>query len=287
MTFLTSPIEWWIDPFSDAFMREVLALGLLLVLATSVVGTWVVLRGMSFLGDALAHGVVPGIAIAFVLGTSTTVGALIAALAMVSGVSLIRTHSPLPEDTSIGVLFVGFLALGVVVISSHTESYAGDLTRFLFGSVSGVTSDDLVRQAAAAAIAVGGVIVFYRAFLVLTFDEAQAQLLGLRPRLAHAVLLGLLAITIVASFQTVGSLLVFAFLVAPPATAAMLVKRVPLVMATAVVIGSAAVLVGLLVSFHHETATGATMSLVAVVIFLVALIARAGRQAMVGHIRNL
>jgi ABC-type Mn2+/Zn2+ transport system permease subunit len=152
VTFLTSPIEWWIDPFSDAFMREVLALGLLLVLATSVVGTWVVLRGMSFLGDALAHGVVPGIAIAFVLGTSTTVGALIAALAMVSGVSLIRTHSPLPEDTSIGVLFVGFLALGVVVISSHTESYAGDLTRFLFGSVSGVTSDDLVRQAAAAAI---------------------------------------------------------------------------------------------------------------------------------------
>jgi ABC-type Mn2+/Zn2+ transport system permease subunit len=277
--FITNPIEWWIDPFRESFMRDLLVVGLLLVVAMSLVGTWVVLRGMTFLGDALAHGVVPGIAIAFVIGANTTIGALLAAVAMVSGVSLIRAHSPLPEDTSIGVLFVGFLATGVVIVSSQSSNYAGDLTRFLFGSVTGVTNDDLVRQLIAAIIAVIGVVVFHRAFLVMTFDELQARLLGLRPRLAHAALLVLLAVTIVASFQTVGSLLVFAFLVAPPATAAMLVRSVPRVMIAAVLIGWVAVVIGLLISVHHETATGATMSLVAVVIFLLVLAAKAVTQA--------
>ena len=190
-----------------------------MVLTTSVVGTWVVLRGMSFLGDALAHGVLPGIALAFIVGVHTTIGAFVAAIAMVWGINMIRSYSPLPEDTSIGVLFVGFLALAVAIMSSSSGAYVGDLNRFLFGSVTGVDSDDLRRQAIAAVISVGGVIVFYRAFLVMTFDHAQAQVLGLRPRLAHGVLLVLLAISIIASFEAVGNLLVFAFLIAPPATA--------------------------------------------------------------------
>lgn len=249
--------------------------GLLAVLATSVVGTWVVLRGMSFLGDALAHGVLPGIAIAFVLGVNTTVGALLAALVMVAGINLIRSHSPLPDDTSIGVLFVGFLALAVVIMSSQTGSYTGDLTRFLFGSITGIDNADLIRQSVAAIVSVVGVTVFYRAFLVMTFDETQAQLLGLRPRLAHAALLVLLAFSIVASFEAVGNLLVFAFLIAPPATATLIVKRVPLIMVVAVAIGSIAVIIGLLISFHHDTAGGATMALAAVVIFLIVLTAKA------------
>ena len=138
MTWLTDPWAWWVDPFVDnGFMRDALAAGLLTVITTSMVGTWVVLRGMTFL-DALAHGVLPGIVIAFTSAYSTTLGALLAAGAMVGGISLIRSHSPLPDDTSIGVLFVGFLALAVVIMSTQRASYTGDLNRFLFGSVAGV-----------------------------------------------------------------------------------------------------------------------------------------------------
>lgn len=281
MEFLTDPITWWVEPFtSNEFMRNALYAGLLTVLATSVVGTWVVLRGMSFLGDALAHGVLPGIAIAFIIGVDTTVGALVAAVVMVAGINLLRSYSPLPEDTSIGVLFVGFLALAVVIMSSQSGSYTGDLNRFLFGSITGVDNGDLLRQGAAAAISVAGVVILYRAFLVMTFDETQARLLGLHPRLAHGALLVLLAISIVASFETVGNLLVFAFLVAPPATATLLVRRVPIIMVTAVGVGAVSVVVGLLVSLHHNTAAGATMALTAVTVFLAVLLGRAIRQAI-------
>lgn len=272
MEVVTDPWSWWVEPFLDnPFMRQALWAGLLAMLATSVVGTWVVLRGMSFLGDALAHGVLPGIAIAFILGVSTTLGALVAALAMMAGIGLIRARSPLPEDTSIGVLFVGFLALAVMIMSSQEGSYTGDLNRFLFGSVTGVTGNDLVRQGLAAAVSLVGVAVFYRAMLVLTFDPTQARLLGLRPRLTHAVLLALVAVSIVASFETIGSLLVFAFLVAPPAAASLLVRRVPMIMVVAVAFGTLSVVVGILVSYHHATAAGATMALTSVALFFVVL----------------
>ncbi len=281
ISFLTDPIAWWVDPFTDnVFMRDALYAGLLAVLATSVVGIWVVLRGMSFLGDALAHGVLPGIAIAFITGQNLTLGAIAAALLMVGGVNLLRNHSPLPEDTSIGVLFVGFLALGVVIMSRESSAYSGDLNRFLFGSILGITSDDLLLIAGAAALSIIGVVVFYRALLVMTFDETQALLLGLRPRLANAVLLVLLAFSIVASFRVVGNLLVVAFLIAPPAAASLLVRRVPVMMAAAVTLGSVAVVVGLLVAFHEGTAPGATMALVSVLIFLAVVVGRAVATAL-------
>ena len=272
MEFLTDPWTWWIEPFTaNVFMQRALLAGLLAVVATSVVGTWVVLRGMTFLGDALAHGVLPGIALAVVIGVSPTLGALVAAAVMVGGVHVVRRHSPLPEDASIGLLFVGMLALAVVIVSAGAAADAGDLHRVLFGSVTGLEADDLWRQAIAAAIAVGGAIAFHRAFLVLTFDETQAELLGLRPRLAHLALMGLVAMSVVASFEAVGSLLVFAFLVAPPATAVLVARRIPLVMATAVGVGSVAVVLGALISYHHDTAAGATMALVAVVLCFVVM----------------
>ena len=288
MDFITDPVGWWIDPFvSNQFMQNALFAGVLVVLTTSSVGTWVVLRSMSFLGEALAHGVLPGIAIAFIIGADTTVGALIAAIAMVLGVNLVRAHSPLPTDTSIGVLFVGFLALGVVILSSQSGSYVGDLNRFLFGSITGIERDDLLRQAIAAAITVAAALIFYRAFLVLTFDETQAQLLGLRPRLTHVVLLVLIAVAVVASFEAVGSLLVVAFLIAPAATATMLLRRVPIIIATAIGIGVLSVFIGLLVSFHYDTAAGATMALVAVSMFMLALAAQTIRRNVVRFRRGV
>jgi ABC-type Mn2+/Zn2+ transport system permease subunit len=281
MSWLTDPVDWWITPFADnPFMRDALWAALLTVLCTSLIGTWVVLRGLSFLGDALAHGVLPGIAIAFVMGSNTTIGALIAAIAMVGGVQLIRTASPLPDDASIGVLFVGFLALAVVVMSAQTGRGAGDLTRFLFGSINAVDSTDLRTLLLVAGITVTGVILLHRALLVSTFDVTQARLFGFRPQLTHFALLVLLALSIVASFETVGSLLVFAFLIAPPATASLIVKRVPVMMVTAVAIGGVSAVIGLLVSYHLATATGATMALVTVIAFMVALLVRNGARLL-------
>jgi ABC-type Mn2+/Zn2+ transport system permease subunit len=279
--FLSDPWGWWIAPFVDSeLMRDALLAGILTVVTTSLVGTWVVLRGMSFLGDALAHGVLPGIAIAFIIGVDTSIGALIAAGAMVAGISLIRRHSPLPDDTSIGVLFVGFLALAVVIMSTQRASYTGDLNRFLFGSITGLDGSDVIRQGIAALIALVGVIVFYRAFLVMTFDVSLASMLGLRPGLAQAALLALLAISIVSSFQSVGNLLVFAFLIAPPAAATLLVRRVPMIMAVSIGLGTLATVIGILVSYHHATAAGATMALTSVVIFFVVLAVSVARRAV-------
>ena len=233
MELITDPWSWWVEPFIDnVFMRNALGAGLLTVLCTSVVGVWVVLRGLSFLGDALAHGVLPGIALAFINDASITVGALVAAISMVVAINVVRSASPLPDDTSIGVLFVGFLALAVVIMSIRSGSYVGDLNAFLFGSITAVDAADLRRQGVAALVTIGGVVLLHRAFLVLTFDEVQAKLLGLRPRLAHLALLVLVAVSIVASFETVGSLLVFAFLIAPPAAAALLVRRLGSMMLT-------------------------------------------------------
>ena len=281
MDFLSDPWGWWIAPFVDSeLMRDALLAGILTVVTTSLVGTWVVLRGMSFLGDALAHGVLPGIAIAFIIGVDTSIGALVAAGAMVAGISVIRRHSPLPDDTSIGVLFVGFLALAVVIMSTQRASYTGDLNRFLFGSITGLDGSDVIRQGIAALIALVGVVVFYRAFLVMTFDVSLATMLGLRPGLAQAALLALLAISIVSSFQSVGNLLVFAFLIAPPAAATLLVRRVPMIMAVSIGLGSLATVIGVLVSYHHATAAGATMALTSVIIFFVVLAVSVARRAV-------
>jgi ABC-type Mn2+/Zn2+ transport system permease subunit len=281
VNWLTHPVDWWWAPLAEnPFLRDSLWAALLSVLTTSVIGTWVVLRGLSFLGDALSHGVLPGIAIAFVIGGNTRVGALIAALAMVGGVHLIRNASPLPDDASIGVLFVGFLALAVVVMSAQEGRGAGDLTRFLFGSINAVGGSELRTLMVVAAITVGAVIALHRALLVGTFDPTQARLIGFRPELTHFVLLVLLALSIVASFETVGSLLVFGFLIGPPATASLLVKHVPTMMVTAVAIGSLCALIGLLLSYHYGTATGATMALVTVVAFITVLLAQQLRRGI-------
>lgn len=281
MEFLTDPGGWWIRPFVESeALRNALAAVVLTTVCTSLVGTWVVLRGLSFLGDALAHGVLPGVAIAFVLGFNTTVGAFVAAIVMVGGVNVVRSHSPLPDDASIGILFVGFLALAVVIMSSQRATYSGDLDRFLFGSVTGVTGVDLLRQSIAALVTAAGVVGLHRALLISTFDERQATIAGLRPRSTNVALLVLVAVAIVTSFSTVGNLLVFAFLVAPPATATLVVRRIPAIMAVAVAVGTVCGLIGLLVSYHHGTAAGATMALTTVSAFMVALLARSAASAM-------
>jgi ABC-type Mn2+/Zn2+ transport system permease subunit len=259
-----------LDPFQPAFMQRALLAGLLAVLASSVVGTWVVLRNLSFLGDALAHGVIPGMALAVVWGFNLTAGALATAGLMVVGVSLVNRRSRLGEDTGIGLLFVGMLALGVIIIS-RSRSFTTDVQSLLFGDVLGVTAGDIRLQVVSAALVVVVSAVGYRAFLALSFNEAKAASLGLRPAATHLVLLLLIAVAIVSSFRAVGTLLVFGLLVGPPATAALLVRRVWLCMVVAVLFGWAAVVTGLLLSYHHSIAAGASMAGVSIALFFLVL----------------
>lgn len=269
-------MEWITEPFGYAFMQRALVGGILAVVTTSVIGTWVVIRGMTFIGDALAHGVLPGIALAVIWGADIRLGAFVSALVMVGGVGLVNRRANLPEDTGIGLLFVGMLALGVIIISSQ-GSYAGDLSSILFGDILGVSGADLRFQWIAAAVVVTGVVVGYRPFLALSFNPDKAWSLGLRPKLAHGAMLALVALSIVSSFQSVGALLVFGLLVAPPATASLLVRRVPLIMATGVAIGVVSVVTGLVVSYHAGTAASATMAFAAVATFFVVL---AGKETV-------
>jgi ABC-type Mn2+/Zn2+ transport system permease subunit len=266
-------MDWLIEPFEFAFQQRALAAGSLAAIALALVGTWVVIRGMSFLGDALVHGVIPGIAIAILFDFHVMLGAAVAAFVMILGINLVHRQTTFSEDTGIGLLFVGMLALGVILIS-RTASYSGNLTTILFGDVLGVTRTDVIVTGVLLAVALLTSAMLYRPFLVLAFNEQKAQLLGLRPGIAHWALLGLLTAVIVGSFQTVGTLLVFGMLVGPPATAALIVRRLPLMMLTASVIGVLSVIVGLIVSFHIDTAGSATMALVPIVLFFVVLTAR-------------
>ena len=272
-------IGWFTEAFEPAFMQRALLAGLLAAAACAVVGTWVVLRGLTFLGDALAHGVVPGLALALLWGFSPLVGAFAAALVMGGAVTIVSRRTRVREDTGIGLLFVGMLALGVVIVS-RSDSFATDVTSLLFGDVLGVTAGDLRGQAVGVAVVVVVSTVLYRPFLALTFNEEKAATLGLRPGLAHLALLVLLATAIVASFQAIGTLLVFGLLIGPPATAGLLVRRVPLVMVTAVGLGALAVVVGLVVSYHQGTAGGATVAGLAVAEFFVVLAAQELSRAL-------
>lgn len=272
-------MEALLEPFTLGFMQRALLAGCVVVVTTSVIGAWLVLRGMTFMGDALAHGVVPGLTLASLIGIDLGLGAAVAALVMIGGIHLVHRRAPLSEDVGIGLLFVGMLALGVV-IASRSRSYAGDLTAILFGEALGVTTADIRVAAAAAAVVVVGSALFHRPFLALAFDERKAAVLGMRPGLAHGVMLVLLAVAIVASFRAVGALLVFGFLVGPPAAAALVARSVVGMMAVATGLGVVAVVGGLLVSFHLGTAASATMAGLAVVEFFVVLLGRDLRAAV-------
>ncbi|CAI8334017.1 MAG: Manganese transport system membrane protein MntB [Acidimicrobiales bacterium AG-410-I20] len=266
-------MDFLIDAFQPAFMQRALVGGIIAVVATSLVGTWIVLRGLAFLGDALAHGVIPGIAIAILWGFSPVIGAFLSALIMSGLVTFVSNRTPVRDDTAIGLLFVGMLALGVLIVSK-SGSFATDVTSILFGDALGITTDDIRRQLFYTLILLVCTIVFYRPFLVLTFNRDKAQTLGMYPRFTQAVLLALLSLSIVASFEAIGTLLVFGLLVAPPATASLLVRRVPGIMFVSILLGVMAVVVGLVVSFHYGTAGGATMAGFSVLQFFIVLLGR-------------
>ncbi|MEV6062660.1 zinc ABC transporter permease AztB [Nocardia asteroides] len=259
-------MDWLFVPFEVAFVQRALWGGLLVSCVCALAGTWVVVRGMAFLGDAMAHGMLPGVAVAALLGGNLMLGAAISCAAMAFGVSVLTRSKRIAADTGIGLLFVGMLAAGVIVVS-RSQSFAVDLTGFLFGDVLAVRARDLVYLAVALVIALAVTVLGHRAFVASTFDPRKAHTLGLSPKFAQVALVGLVTLAIVASFHVVGTLLVFGLLIAPPAAALYWSDRIPVVMAVAALIGGLSTAVGLLVSWHAQTAAGATIAAVAVASF--------------------
>lgn len=269
-------MDYFLEAFEPAFMQRALIGGLIAVVATSLVGTWVVVRGLAFLGDALAHGIIPGVALAMLWGFSPIIGAFAAALLMSGLVSLISTRTTVRDETAIGLLFVGMLSLGIIIVS-RTPSFASNVSALLFGDILGVTSADIRTQAITTAVVALSLTVLYRPLLALAFNHTKAATLGMRPGLTHAALLGLLALSIVASFTAIGTLLVFGLLVGPPATASLLVRRIRPVMILSMLFGSLCVVLGLVLSFQHGTAGGATISGLSVALFFIVFV---GREAV-------
>jgi ABC-type Mn2+/Zn2+ transport system permease subunit len=266
-------VEWFLTPFELGFQQRALLGGVLAAIMAATVGTWLVLRGMSFFGDAFVHGVIPGIALAVVLDWSPLLGAAIAAAVMVVAIEWVQRSTPLGEDTSIGLLFVGMLALGVVIIS-QLDSYQGSLTGILFGDALGVTWGDIVTQVALLVVVLAVSVVLYRPLLTLSLNRSKATLLGMHPQRAHAALLVLIALAIIGSYRSVGTLLVLGLLIAPPAAASLLVRTIPAMMATAAGIGVGSVWLGLVLSYYLGTAGSATMALIPVVFFFLVLFAK-------------
>ncbi|WP_306359186.1 zinc ABC transporter permease AztB [Nocardia sp. CC227C] len=259
-------MEWLFAPFEVSFVQRALWGGLLVSGICALAGTWVVVRGMAFLGEAMAHGLLPGVAIATLLGGNLVLGAALSAGAMAAGVTALGRNTRFAADTAIGLLFAGMLSVGVIIVS-RSQSFAVDVTALLFGDVLAIREVDLVYLAVALGLSLVIAVLGHRAFVALAFDPRTAHTLGLRPRWAQAALLGLLTLAIVASFHVVGTLLVFGLLIAPPAAATYWSHRIPVIMALAVAFGGLATFVGLLVSWHAGTAAGATIAAIAVGLF--------------------
>lgn len=277
-------MELLLDPFEAQFVRNgALAAGLVGILC-AVVGCYVILRGMALMADSLAHGVLPGIAIAFMItagGTAggepnavaITAGALAAGLLTAAATGLIFRRSRLREETAAAVVFVFMLALGVVLIS-RVQGYTVDLTAFLFGDVLGVSGGDVAATAVATAAVLALVLALYRPFLVLCFDRQRAAALGMPVDRLHMAMLVVITLAVVAGFRVVGALLVLGMLMAPPAAAALLTRRLPAMMAVSAAIAAVSAPIGLLLSWHLDVAAGASIVLVPVTAFIVLLAVR-------------
>ena len=276
-------MEFLTEPFEAEFVRTGALAAAVVGVLSGVVGCYVILRGMALMADSLAHGVLPGVAIAFALTAGAAgedpseaaiyAGALVAGLVTAAGTSLVLRRSRVREETAAAVVFVFMLALGVVIVS-RVEGYSVDLTSFLFGDVLGVSGSELALSAVLAAAVLAVVAVLYRPLLLLSFDPQRAAALGLPVDRLHLVMLVLVALAVVIGFRVVGALLVLGLLIAPPATAALLTRRLPAMMGLSALIAAASAPLGLLLSWHLDLAAGGSIVLVAVSAFMVALVLR-------------
>jgi len=279
-------ITWLVKPLTYGFMQRGLAAALMVGVLCAVVGCYVVLRSMAFLGDALAHAVLPGVALAYLLGANLLIGALIAAIAVALGIGFFSRRGRIKEDTAIGILFAAALSLGVVLIST-IQTYAVDLTHILFGNVLGVSGTDLWLTGVLGVVVLVVVALLYKEFLLVSFDPVLGTTLRFPVGFLRTLLLILLALTIVVSLQTVGVGLVAAMLVTPGATAYLLTRRLFPMMLLSAGIGAFSSLVGLYLSFYLDVASGGAVVLTATAVFLLVFLFVPRRGLVWAGVRRL
>lgn len=269
------PFDLLAEPLHAVFMQRAMLAVILVGAVCAVVGTYVVLRGMAFLGNALSHAILPGVAVGYLIHGPSQFAlfwwSLGTALATSLGIGAVSRRTQLKEDTAIGIIFAGMFALGIALISTM-RSYAADLTHILFGNVLAVGPRDLWLIGIFGGIAVLAVVLFYKELLIVAFDPVLAATLRLPAAALHYLLLILIATAIVVSLQTVGVALMLAMLVTPPATAYLIVRRLKPMMITAACLGSFSGIAGLYLSYYLNMASGAAIVLVSTGFFLIALI---------------
>jgi ABC-type Mn2+/Zn2+ transport system permease subunit len=260
--------DWLVDPLRHTFMQHAFIAIVLVGVICGVTGTFVTLRGLAFMGDALAHAIFPGVVIAYVLGGNFLIGALIAAVVVSFGIGLVSQSTRLTNDTAIGVLFAGGFALGIALISAQ-RSYVKDLSSFLLGSILGVSTHDLYLTGVVGAIVLGVILYFRRELTIVSFDRTFAAATGINLWAFDQLFLIALSLAIVISLQTVGNILVLAMLVTPAATARLLTDRLQVMMVLSAAIGALSGVIGLYVSYHLSIASGASVVLVATGFFAI------------------
>jgi len=269
-------LEFLVAPFEFGFMQRALVGGVLVAAICALVGTYVVLRGLAFVGDALAHAAFPGVVIAYLLKGNIYLGALLFALATALGIGLVSGRGRVSHDTAIGILFAGAFALGVLLMSM-IRGYSVDLFSFLFGNVLGISERELWLVAFLGGVVVLTITVCYKELLLLSFDPTVAEAMGYPIRAFNYLLLALIAVTIVISIQTVGIILVVALLVTPSATAYLLTERFFRMMLLGPLLAVLAAVIGLYLSYYLNVASGAAIVLVSTCVFFLAL---AGRRLL-------
>ena len=264
--------EWLIDPWRLEFMRRALIVGIGSGIVCGVVGTFVVLRGMAFIGDAVAHAVFPGVGVGFVLGLNLALSGAIAGLITAVLVSSMSQQRRLKEDTVIGIVFAAAFGAGIVLISTQA-SYTGDLASFLFGQILGISDSDVRTVIVVGAAVVLTTLLFRKELVAVSLDRETAAAAGVPVARLDTLLYVLVTIAIVISLQAVGNILVLALLVTPAAAARFLTDRLGPMMIIAAAIGSTGSTVGLYLSFNYNLASGGLIVLVLTAMFLIAAIA--------------
>ncbi len=264
-------LTWLIEPLQYAFFLRALLVGALLGVTCGALGCFVVLRGMAFIGDAMAHSVLPGVVIAYLLGVNIIAGAFVTGLLAAILISAISHTEQVREDTAIGIVFTGAFALAIVLIS-RTQGYVRDLTHFLFGNILGVAPGDVIIAAFVTLIVLAGLFLWYRELMISSFDRTHAQVIGLQLNWLHMGLMALLALTIVSGIQAVGVVLIASLLVTPAATARLLTDRLKGMIVLAALLGSGAALIGLYASYYVRVASGGAVVLTSTLGFLLVLI---------------
>jgi manganese/iron transport system permease protein len=282
---MAEALDLLLQPLNYPFMVRGLMASLMVGTLCALVGTYVVLRGMAFFGDALAHAILPGVAVAYLLGISLFWGALAMGLLTALGIGYLGRGGQVKEDTAIGVIFAASFALGVALLST-VQSYSVDLTHILFGNVLGVSDADLRLTAGLGVVVLLSVVLLYKELLVVSFDPILAATLHLPLRLLRYLLLVLIALTVVVSLQTVGVALMVAMLVTPAATAYLLTHRLWHMMIIGAAVGAVSSVAGLYLSFYVNVASGSAVVLVCTAFFVLALLFSPRRGLVWGWLRR-